>query len=365
MKCIIRGIGLVGGFGFGQSSLSAALKHRSACRQQWIEMETSSGSALLPVLPADTSALSAYMPKAGMRRLNHYSRMALLAAFGALDDANVLHSRPRRLGIIVCTGHGATINTSVCNDTKNGITDIFGSPTKFASSVHNATAGIIAMAMKETGPNLTVSQYDMSVAQGLMTAQLWMAEERVDAVLVGGVDGCCYELAKYRHTLIADNRRTCIKPSVIGEGAAFLLLLPEPVDLKGYARIKAFDIGRLGNGLHERELSSQMVIVGADGYNDNEQNYRNLVGDSSWVANYTSIYGALPVGMMFDIAIAAMALYNNEMYPSSLPLPLLCLPDKLSTWKIVDNGQLLNTDCIRCLKLGADESYAWIDVCKC
>jgi hypothetical protein len=108
-----------------------------------------------------------------------------------------------------------------------------------------------------------------------------------------------------------------------------------------------------------------MVIFGADGYNNNEQNYRNLFDDSSWVANYTSIYGALPVGMMFDITIAAMALCNNEMYPSSLPLPLLCLPNKLSTWKIVNNRQLFNTDCIRCLKLGTDESYAWINVCQC
>jgi 3-oxoacyl-[acyl-carrier-protein] synthase II len=365
LSCIIQGIGLLGGFGYGQSSLLAACEQHSERRHQWIEMKTSKGTERVPVLLSDTSSLSGYMSKAAMRRLNHYSRMALLAAFSALDDADVLYSRPRRLGIIVCSGYGATINTSVSIDSKKELSDIFGSPTKFASSVHNATAGIIAMALKETGPNLTVSQYDMSVPQGLMTAQIWIAEKRVDAVLVGGVDGCCYELSKYRHTLMADNDGFGAQPSVVGEGASFLLLVPKQNHTQGYARIQAFDMGLLRSELSEPDLSSQIVILGADGYNDYEQNYRQLVRNASWVANYTSIYGILPVGMIFDVAIAAMALCNKEMYPSILPVSPVSLQNKLAKWQLVETRQSLNTDCIRCLKLGNGGFYAWIDLCQC
>lgn len=359
---IIKGVGLVGGFGFGRSALSDLLLNRGTPKAQQIKLQTSNGPVFIPVLLADTSALSAYLPQSAMRRLNHYSRMAILAAFAALDDAKVLHTRFRRMGIIVCTGYGATINTSFCNQSQNCIMDIFGSPTKFASSVHNATAGLMAMVLKETGPNLSVSQYDMSVPQGLMTAKLWLAESRVDAVLVGGVDGCCYELASYRQNNKED---TVGSSTIVGEGAAFVLLLPETGNSNGYARINAINMDRLKNELSGAHLPSQMYIIGADGHGDNEWNYEVIVGDSARVANYSAIYGALPVGHMFDVAIAALSMRNNLIYPSGLLLPPVCQVNGLKRWKIIENPEPLNTDCIRCLKLGADRLYAWTDVCQC
>lgn len=383
---LIQGIGLTGGFGCGTPALLAALARRETS-PQWVDVETAGGLVSMPVLLADTSALGAWLSKAALRRLNHYSRMALLAAFAALDDAGALHTRPQRLGLIVCTGYGATVNTSLARHAPDGITDIFGSPTKFASSVHNAAAGLMAMALKETGPNLTVSQYDMSVPQGLLSAQLWLAEGRVDAVLVGGVDGCSHDLAAYRHSLIEGPKtqgnvldthsgpglktNNGGAPAIAGEGAVFLLLRPANSPPGGYACIESLKMERQRQSFSppafqpSTSAAPGVMIIGADGSSDNAQPYGAMVDGAVHVANYSAIYGALPVGMLFDVAIAALALRHDVLYPSGLPLPPVCYTEGLVHRMDCETSRPLNTDRIRCLKLGAGDMVAWVDVGKC
>src|SRR6056297_2767978 len=79
----ISGLGLVGGFGSGQQELLAALERGQVEPSQ---CATAAGRSL-PVYRALTTALEGYLGKRVLRRIDHFSRLALLGAFQALEDA--------------------------------------------------------------------------------------------------------------------------------------------------------------------------------------------------------------------------------------------------------------------------------------
>ena len=142
---------------------------------------------------ADTSPLESYVTKRSLRRLDHYSRLALLGAYLAMDNAGRLgtDSDLERMGTIVASGYGATNTTFAFLDSIIDGGDSYASPTHFSNSLHNAATAHISIQLKVSGPSLTVSQLDMSIPSGLLTARQWLKEKRVDSVLVGGVDEYC------------------------------------------------------------------------------------------------------------------------------------------------------------------------------
>jgi 3-oxoacyl-[acyl-carrier-protein] synthase II len=343
LNSVIRGIGVVGGFGSGIGALESA--SRSAAPERGtVEMESSSGLIEVPALLADTTELAQYISKRALRRVDHYNRMALLACFQAMQDAGVLSRRPRRLGIIVATGYGAT--RAMWNFKKSliGETDTIGSPMNFSNSVHNAVAGQIAIALGEKGPNLSVSQFDLSVAQAFLSAQQWLAAGRVDAVLVGAVDEFNNVLGHYWHYLYGRAERQDTNHAVIGEGAAFFLLTGEERSVEGYARIESVD---MGNYHKAPPLVDDMVVfAGADGYSGCRSEYSMVIPDSTPVASYSAVYGGLPVGMAFDVAIAALACRDGAVEPGHG----------------IARRVPLRGSRICCLKLGAGKMYGEITI---
>ncbi len=347
-------MGLVGGFGVGTDALRQATEAGKTLPSA-VSMDSAAGEIEVPALLADTSELAAFVPKRALRRIDHYTRMALLGCYLTLEDAGIPDAAQERLGIIVATGYGATCNTFDFQNSVIGIDDPCGSPTKFSNSVHNAAAAHISIFLKAMGPNLSVSHYDMSVPSAFLSACQWLAEDRADAVLVGGVDEYCKVLGYYWHCVHGNGPSELqAKHALIGEGSAFFLLTRDHGETPRYGMIEDVSMGSFTHG----ELSlpeDALCLVSADGYSDCDGHYARHVGNQTPVASYAGIYGGIPVGMGFDMAIAAQAMQTGRIHASAETTTLS--HDSLN---LITEAQELGSRKICCLKLGAGGEFGMV-----
>jgi 3-oxoacyl-[acyl-carrier-protein] synthase II len=319
MRIAIKGIGVTGGFGTGVAELASALKSGSS-RMDGITVPSAQGTLQIPAFRAATDRLEEFVPKRSLRRIDQYSKLGLLGAYLALQDAGMLDSDLSHLGVVVASGYGATATTFAFLDSMIADGDICASPTHFANSVHNSAAANISILLGAKGPSLTVSQFDMSVPSALLSARQWLAEGRVDAVLFGAIDEVSdligylqYRQRGAQSALAASPLKTDLESSVIGEGAAFLLLTRED-DAPAYCAIDAIETGSIYQG----ELSfpeAALLVLGADGRKELGARYRATVPDRSRVACYAPLYGSMPAGAAFDLACAALILQNGSAFP--------------------------------------------------
>ncbi|GAB4554868.1 MAG: hypothetical protein Tsb0017_07450 [Geothermobacteraceae bacterium] len=337
MKLLISGIGPVGGFGAGLEALHHAL-----------------ATATPPAgYTADTAPLENYLHRRATRRIDHFSQLGLLAAHLALEDAGLLGGDLSNLGLVVVSGYGPLRTTFAFLDSVLDDGDCLASPTHFSNSVHNAAAAHISIQLGMSGPNLSLSQFELSVAAGLQVAQCWLKEGRVDSVLFGAIDEACpvvdYCYRRYfgdtRHPISPwDLSRQTAQP---GEGACFLVLQHEKVATKAYASLAGVDMAtRLARF---SPAATEPWILGCDGHSACGPLYSHALPANTEVACYTPLYGSLPVGSGFDVAIASLALLQGALFP--------CPPLKPeSPWT---PAQTL-TSRMHCLKLAADGSWGRI-----
>ncbi|MBU4318754.1 MAG: beta-ketoacyl synthase chain length factor [Proteobacteria bacterium] len=319
MRISIDGVGVVGGFGSGRADLETVLSNGQIILKEAV-FETSPGTIKIPAYLANTDALDAFVNKKALRRIDHFSRMALLGACLALKDAGEPDIHPQRIGLAVASGYGATRTTFAFLDSTIRDGDAFASPTLFSNSVHNAAAGYISILLKLCGPSLTVSQFEMSVPSALISACRWLEDDRVDAVLLGAVDEYCDVLGYCHHRYFGQDPGGVMKPmdfhrhsSLPGEGAVFFLLSRESGNPSRYGLIQDVQMGTLG----VKPVSfpdDATVIIGADGHLCDGINYETLIGTDHEIACYSSLYGSLPVGFAFDMAVASLSIKNNLRY---------------------------------------------------
>lgn len=199
MRMAVQGVGVTGGFGEGLEALRT--------------VDASLINSSEPRL-ADVTALQQFVAPRALRRMDHFSKLALLGAHLALHDAGATDLEPGRTGIIIATGYGPTATTFQFLD---GLIDdgpSLVSPMAFAQSVHNIPAAVVGIQLKIAGPCSTISQLGSSVFCGVQTAQMWLAEGRVDRVLFGAID-------EHSPILSQHLAKTEVPP---GEGTAFFLL---------------------------------------------------------------------------------------------------------------------------------------------
>ncbi len=313
----INGLGLVGGFGCGKQDLLAALEKGESPLSQ-VELR----DHLFSLYKADTTPLQHYLDKRALRRIDHFSRMALLGAFQALEDAGQPDLDRSRLGVVIGSGYGALSTTFSFLDSVIADGDTCASPTAFSNSVHNAAAAHISMQLKTTGPSLTISQFDQSMVSGLISAQQWLDEGRVDAVLLGVVDEYCNVLGYCWERYFGRSADKSMQPlnfdrvsSIAGEGAAFFLLQPAKETAAKYATIENVTMGQLA-GSKPQLVLEQPLILGCEGIPQTAEIYRQQIPDNSIVACYTPLYGASPETQGFDLAVAALALEQGRLFPS-------------------------------------------------
>ena len=312
----IQGVGVVGAFGCGVASLHESLRRGPHPPGRLIFSAEGRESSMAAYL-ADPTPLERFVSKRETRRVDHFSRLALLGACLALEDAGALEGPRDDLGLIIASGYGATRTTFGFLDSVIAAGDPCASPTLFSNSVHNAAAAHVAIQLRITGPTLTVSQFGMSVASALARALAWLAEGRVSRVLFGAVDELCPVLG-YCHQRFFGDPSGPIAPfalhrhsAVPGEGAAFLLL--DGSGSSRYGLIAGADLGRIpvrgqlpGNGSY---------ILNAAGHPSCSSHYSRLLPTGAGVAAFTPHYGSFPTGQALDLAVAALALRDGQLPP--------------------------------------------------
>ncbi len=254
MSCKITGIGVVGAFGTSLKEMVESVTQAESRPEllSWHEKHH------MPVFKAKTGGIAEFFPKNLLRRTDHFSKMALLAASLAIQKYEEREKcSGDDTGIIVATGYGSIASTCRFKDSVFASEDKGPSPLLFSRSVHNQAASHLAILLSITGPNLTVSQHYLSFHSAIQTACLWLAERRVKRVLVGGIDEFDTILAYSRKRFIKNNMGKYADPalqdhnSIPGEGAGFFLL--EENKRKKGSTLKMPVIGRVTQKSFERK----------------------------------------------------------------------------------------------------------------
>jgi 3-oxoacyl-[acyl-carrier-protein] synthase II len=278
--------------------------------------------------------------------------MALLGSYLALADAGMLNVKERRMGIIVATGYGSTGNMMDIQQAIDNDAPLI-SPTRFSNSVHNAAATHISILLDEMSPSLSVNDYDMSIPSAFLSACQWLQEKRVEAVLVGGVDEYCRAMGynwhrRYHSGNSAKNDSADLTPghAVIGEGACFFVLAPQE-DASPYGFIEEV---RLENYTRSRVDAAKDAVyfLSVDGYKEYDDLYAAYLAKDIKAASYTHLYGGIPIGMGFDIAIAALCHKTGKFYASAEGVR-----HHSGHLNVIRAKEPLGTGGICCLKLGA------------
>ncbi len=317
-RVAVHGIGVVGGFGCGLEALRQALT-AGEVRPQLAPVATPEGTQERPAYLADTSRLEEFVAKRALRRIDHFSRLALLGAHLALQDAGRLESDRSRLGVVIATGYGALRTTFAFLDSFIEDGDGCSSPTHFSSSVHNAAAANISILLEASGPSLTVSQFEMSVPSALLTAAQWLEEGRVDAVLFGGVDEYC-EVLGYCWYRFFGGGSGAVRPldlerqsAIPGEGAAFFLLTRDAGAQPQYGYLAGVHQGNVGGGLPPLPPGVRLLL-GADGHEGCGSLYRQHLPAGVPAASFAPLYGSLPIAPAFDLAVAGLCIREKRIF---------------------------------------------------
>lgn len=343
MKALIRGVGVVGGFGCGSASLEQAIAGRCSAAPPAAAGATGQAASAAPPLKADTTMLARLLPPQALRRVDQHSRMAVLAGRLALDDAGMGSGLPGPTGVIVATGMGPTASTLDSQSPDADAEELRLSPIQFANSVHNAAAAYMSMLLKIRGPNLSINHFDMSVAFAFQTALDWLEEGRAASVLVGGID-CIWNAGDDagRRGRAPDGGNGDGGRIPAGEGSGFFVLTRPAAEESRYPLIQGVRIGG-------RDRQEALPPSGTLWLQDGGGTGGVPAGSDGRQAVFTPVYGAFPTSMALDVAVAALLL-KKESPLRGLPLP----------W---GGGRVLNGNTrIRCLKQGVSGETGVIDV---
>ena len=325
-RMAIRGIGLAGGFGCGNQAALNALRDGGRPNDV-LSFQASKGKIDYPVYLADPEPLKGFISPRKLRRINKYSRLAALAACLALQDAGRdIPCQCSDTAVIVASGYGASSTTFAFLDDIIKEGDRFASPTQFSNSVYSSAASNVTILLQIKGPCLTVTQFEMSTIAALLNAQVWLTEKKVNAVLLGGVDQINQVLLYCYHSFWPSEIPQEIMPfnydrqtAIPGEGAAFMVLTRDEGEVPPYGYIDTVSWESRRAGTDDYTVPDDiMLISGFDGHRACGLQYRKLLRsvDPGRIKSFSMIYGSMPCGQIFDLALASLAA-RHKLTPSS------------------------------------------------
>ncbi len=326
----IHGIGPVGAFGASLNEFRAALKGEKKVSPELIKIKTERGFSTLPLFRASTKTLTRFVKNRELRRLDHFSRMALLGACQACEDAGQTLIG-ERTGLIVASAYGASATTFSFLDSVIKDGDALASPTLFSNSVHNAAAAHIAKHLKITGPNLSLTQGKLSVSMALLTAAQWLAEGRVDTVLCGAVDeycdvlGYCWQNYLYKKECPDDKNQPAPLENIgLGEGAVFFYLRRVENVRTPYAYLKKIDLDCTISSTLKSCNNEPLICTFMPCQKHSSSNINQI--ENCFQFDISKLYGTLPIAAAFDLAAAATMLCEQTLYISKPPQKPQTLP---------------------------------------
>ncbi len=295
-----------------------------------------------------------------LRRLDNFSKTALFSAFLAVEDSGIKITNPDRVGMIIGTGNGPLNTTFEFLDNIIDYEDEAASPMLFANSIHNAAASHISMILNLTGPCNTITCFEQTLSNVLLTAESWLKNGLVDYVIAGVGDEyhetVGYSIESIKKMQPAKQKEDKIKPFVLnkssyipGEGFVTFILGNGP----GYCSINSILIrNSLGTAYYN---NADYLILSSNG-NCRLNNTLKKLNLTKPTAAYTPYYGSMMIGTGFDIAIAALALKNRRLLPS----PSV---ETDYVFKIIAKEVILNENStIGCLELGDIDEYNYYEL---
>jgi 3-oxoacyl-[acyl-carrier-protein] synthase II len=320
----ILGVGPVTALGSGIDSLREGLQGTRRPPIEQEEVEVCAGGASLPVYRARVEGLDSFVPKRALRRLDRFSRMALLAACLAREDAGIGFTDSSRVGLVFGSAYGPLGATFAFQDSAIDDGDKCASPTSFANSVHNALASQVSIAMGIEGPCFTVTSFGLTVAGVFSTARMWLAGDVADYVLAGVgeeyspvVGYAAAQKARVSHSSL---QPFCFDRCTYAPGEGFVVfLLGKKAESKKYGALQRIDSFRLGaNGAFPDQSRGQLdaLFLAANGDARTGKAYRRALSPRAPHAAYSVLYGSMPTGVAFDAAIAAASIQDRTLYPT-------------------------------------------------
>lgn len=313
----IHGIGPVGAFGAGLNEFQAALKGDKKVEPEFMQIKTDLGFHKLAVFNASCKALKAFVKNRELRRLDHFSKLALLGATLACEDAG-LHLIGERTGLIIASAYGATSTTFSFLDSIINDGDALASPTLFSNSVNNAAAAHVARHFQITGPNLSLTQGQLSVPMALLTAAQWLAQGRVDTVLCGAVEeycevlGYCWQSDRNQKESRNPNKNYATTLYGPGEGSIFFWLSRAEGVVAAHGYLEKLEFGQAVTN-NQKPNDSTPIIANLSPFPDNTQpmapQNRNL-----WEIDFSRVTGSLPIAPAFNLAATTMMLNEQTIY---------------------------------------------------
>jgi len=352
----IAGIGVVSACGRGVGTLEKALEaggiHPARKEIPSLSNET------MPVCSVGQETMTDKKVLKNMRRGDRFSKMAVLAAWDAVEDSGMgLDGGKGKVGIILASAFGPQVTAFRFLDEIVDYGEASVSPTLFSHSVHNAAASYIASALDNRGPTLTLTQFAFSFHQALILARAWMQEGRCESVLVGTAEECgtVMEYICSRKLKISEDgkiRSFDFSPSpsaVPGEGSVFLVVTRGDGP-KRYCEIGAVSFDDDG-GEHDVDL----CILDADGMSEDESCYAEIAEWDVMMAAYSPLFGSMMTGSAFHCASAALMLMKQTRYAC----PVQDNPHGVRLCTATEQKRL---ERIQCIKYGCSHEKAIIEL---
>jgi 3-oxoacyl-[acyl-carrier-protein] synthase II len=315
----VLGLGVVSALGEGVDALRQGLAGARRPRIETEKVALPDGvEILLPVYRAETEGLSRFASKRELRRLDAFSRMALLAAFLAREDSGIEWPDPSRVGIVFGSGYGPLRQTFAFQDSTIDDGDKCASPACFATSVHNVLASQVSIAMRIEGPCQTLTAFGQTAAGVLSTAQSLIERGEADYVLAGVgeeyvpvVGYCVAQGARTREGFSIAPFRFGECTYAPGEGYVVFVLGKEGGESR-YGNLRQVSMGAGEPGLAPLDLDA--LFLAANGDAKQAEDYRRSILRGIPCAAYSPLYGSMPSGTAFDAAIAAISIADGKIY---------------------------------------------------
>jgi 3-oxoacyl-[acyl-carrier-protein] synthase II len=283
-----------------------------------------SWTAAHPASPAEASAKSArltciepdyktLLDAKALRRMSRIIRMGVATANDCLRQAG--EKEPG--AIITGTAYGCLEDTDGFLQSLIQRKEQALQPAPFIQSTHNTVGAQIALMLQCTRYNNTFVHRGASFENALLDAILLLSEGEAETVLAGAVD----EITDTSHAIL--QRFGLYRHVPAGEGAAFFLLAGQPSStdqarLDGittfYKPEDAKTVEKaLRSFLEQHAAKPDLVVLGANGYGNNDALYRELTAPGSVFAGkrllpYKQLCGEYPTSTAFAFWMAARLL---------------------------------------------------------
>jgi 3-oxoacyl-[acyl-carrier-protein] synthase II len=239
----ITGLGIVSPLGIGRAAFLEALaspetaRHKAFSNPRSVLADERFAAARVAEVELDAAL---YLGDKGLRNFDRLTRMLIVAAKHALEDAGIkrdgeflVHSR-ERVGICAATAYGSLDSITEINRVAELEHPRYLNPSRFPNTVINSAAGYVSIWEGLEGPNVTIVDGNCGAADAVLTAETHLASGRADALLVGGGEVLSEPLylAFRKLGVVTEGDNSSLPGDVtsrgthLGEGAALMVLEP-------------------------------------------------------------------------------------------------------------------------------------------